>query len=155
MLLTESTSTVHVRRAEMKFREALERLKCGNPIHLPKGAKVSQNNVAREAGVDPTALRKARFPELVEEIQTWIAKHGVSTAETYDRRASLASRASTRGLRQQLADTCAQRDEAMSKLVDAESNLLALMQENQRLQALLPQSSVTAIGTGRPIRGMD
>nr|WP_302685079.1 hypothetical protein [Pseudomonas syringae]UVN17909.1 hypothetical protein pPsy0479a_00077 [Pseudomonas syringae] len=58
--------------AEGSFRSAFERLKTDNPSILAKGTPVSQNNVAREAGLDPSALKKARFPELVSEIQQWI-----------------------------------------------------------------------------------
>ena len=58
--------------AEIKYREAFERLKKGKPDRLKKGTKVSQNNVAKEAGSDPSALKKQRFPELVREIQTWV-----------------------------------------------------------------------------------
>src|SRR5690554_2541860 len=64
-----------VSKAELKFREAFERLKAGKPDILPKGTPLSQNNVAKEAGVDPSALRRARFPELVADIQSWIETH--------------------------------------------------------------------------------
>lgn len=55
--------------AEKNFRMAFERLKSGKTTRLPEGAQISQNNVAREAGYDPSALKKARFPTLVYEIQ--------------------------------------------------------------------------------------
>jgi hypothetical protein len=48
--------------AEQDFRDAFDRLKRGKPIHLEKGAKVTQNNVAKEADRDPTALKKSRHP---------------------------------------------------------------------------------------------
>lgn len=64
-----------VSKAELKFRNAFECLKQGKPDILPKGTPLSQNNVAKEAGVDPSALRRARFPELVAEIQEWIEAH--------------------------------------------------------------------------------
>jgi len=46
----------------------------GIPKILPKGSKVSQNNVAREAGCTPSALRKERFPNLIERIKTFIER---------------------------------------------------------------------------------
>jgi len=55
--------------AEANFRRAFERLKAGAPKVLPLGTPVSQNNVAKEAGCDSSALRKSRFPCLVAEIQ--------------------------------------------------------------------------------------
>jgi hypothetical protein len=41
--------------AELSFRQSFERLKTDEPIRLPKGTPVSQNNVAKEADVDPRA----------------------------------------------------------------------------------------------------
>ena len=58
--------------AEAKFRAAFERLKSSMPRVLDAGAAVSQNNVAKEAGVDPSALRKSRYPSLVSEIQAYV-----------------------------------------------------------------------------------
>ena len=51
-------------KAELDFSAAFERLKYGNTLILPPGSPVSQNNVAREAGRDPSALRKSRYPRL-------------------------------------------------------------------------------------------
>jgi len=59
--------------AETDFRNAFERLKTGDTIVLPKNSAVTQNNVAREAGRDPSALRKSRYPKLISDIQLWIA----------------------------------------------------------------------------------
>lgn len=130
-------------RAEDRFREAFERLKGGKPQHLPRGSKISQNNVAKEAGVDPSALRKSRFPQIIEEIQRWIDEHGSGGRDSDQK--LLAGRARNRDLRQQLAEMRAQRDDALSKLVDAESHLLNLMLENERLQALVPPSNISPI----------
>ena len=57
--------------AEARYRQALERLKAGSPTVLPQGTPVTQNNVAREANCDPSALKKARFPALIREIQAY------------------------------------------------------------------------------------
>ena len=59
-------------KAETAFREAFIRIKKGETHLLPKNTKISQNNIAREAGCDPSALKKSRFPRLVAEIQQWI-----------------------------------------------------------------------------------
>lgn len=56
-------------KAELDFSASFERLKYGNTLILPPGSPVSQNNVAREAGRDPSALRKSRYPKLVADIQ--------------------------------------------------------------------------------------
>ncbi|MQT61082.1 hypothetical protein GHO41_27495 [Pseudomonas sp. FSL R10-0399] len=60
-------------KAEQGFREAFERLKKDQPIRVPQGTPLSQNLVAKEAGNDPSALKKSRFPDLVAEIQHWAA----------------------------------------------------------------------------------
>lgn len=45
--------------AEEIFKQAFDRLKKNVPINVPNGTKVSQNNIAKEAGKHPTALKKA------------------------------------------------------------------------------------------------
>ena len=65
-------SSNQMSKAELQFYEAFIRLKNNKPNILPKGTKVSQNNVAKEAGVDPSALRKSRYPNLISEIQEWM-----------------------------------------------------------------------------------
>mgnify|MGYP003629439734 FL=1 len=65
------SSTVK-KSAEQEFRDAFDRLKKGKTIRLPLGAAVTQNNVAREAGRDPSALKKDRYPLLILEVQAYI-----------------------------------------------------------------------------------
>lgn len=59
--------------AEIQFQKAFERLQAGDTCVLPAGSLVTQNNVAREAGRDPSALRKSRYPNLIREIQDWVS----------------------------------------------------------------------------------
>lgn len=121
-------------RAEIAFREAFERLKRGK-----KGIKVTQNNVAKEAGLVPSALKKARFPGLVEEIQRWIEEHGDKRTRS-GRQATLAQRNRNRDLRQKNESLCRQRDNALGLLAEADARILELTIENSRLQASLPSS---------------
>ncbi|WP_414728273.1 hypothetical protein [Zhongshania aliphaticivorans] len=58
--------------AEESFRAAFERLKKGCNVILEGKVPVTQNNVAREAGRDPSALKKNRYPLLVLEIQAFV-----------------------------------------------------------------------------------
>ncbi|MFZ6638550.1 hypothetical protein ACO0LL_02360 [Undibacterium sp. TC4M20W] len=58
---------------EKIFQMAFERLVNGIPEILPVGSAVTQNNVAREAGHTPSALRKERFPALIKKIQIYVA----------------------------------------------------------------------------------
>lgn len=58
-------------KAEKDFRLAFERLKNNKPEILAPNSSVTQNNVAREAGRDPSALKKNRYPFLISEIQAY------------------------------------------------------------------------------------
>lgn len=133
-------------RAESAFREAFDRLKRDKPDRLPKGTPVSQNNVAKEAGCDPSALRKARYPSLIAEIQRWIEEHAPDASPS-PRQAILAQRSRNRSLREKIKALKAERDHALSLLVEADAKILDLTMENMRLQTQLPPSNVT------PIRG--
>lgn len=135
-----------VGRAEKAFRAAFERLKCGKPDRLPKGTLVSQNNVAREAGCDSTALRKARFPSLVAEIQQWIADHP-SGAPPSQRQKLLAQRGKNRSQKEKAEAMKLQRDRALSLLGEADAKILDLTIEITRLRAQVPPTNVA------PIRG--
>lgn len=135
-----------VGRAEQTFREAFDRLKRGKSEKLPTGTLVSQNNVAKEAGRDTSALRKSRYPSLIAEIQRWIEEHGGDKPSS-PRQALLAQRSRNRSLREKIEALKAQRDHALSLLGEADARILDLAMENARLQALRLRSNVT------PIRG--
>lgn len=123
-------------RAEVSFRDAFDRLKRRTPLRLPTNAPVTQNNVAREAGCDPSALRKSRFPSLIDEIQHWIEMHR-SVTPTSAHQTQLTRRTKNRSLREQIRQLRMQRDHAASLLVEADNKILDLTLENARLQALL------------------
>ena len=59
---------------ESELRAAFERLKSGNVIRVPRCTPVTQNNVAREAGIDPSAFKKSRYPLLVDEVQRYCSE---------------------------------------------------------------------------------
>jgi hypothetical protein len=121
--------------AEQRFRLAFERLKGDSPQVLPRGTPVSQNNVAKEAGTDPTALRKARYPALIREIQAWVE---ISSHEKSIERQRLERRKRTRDdLAGQVETLKKQRDAAQSQLISAQRMVLELLQDNARLRARL------------------
>ena len=127
--------------AEQRFRQAFERLKDGAPIVLKLGMPVTQNNVAREAGCDPSALKKSRFPELIREIQAYCEIHQEnieSAAQKVKKR-----RAANRSMQQRMADAIRQRDEATSKLISASRRILELTEENLHLQQRLEELQPT------------
>ena len=126
-------------RAELMFREAFARLKKNQPERMPKGTPVTQNNVAKEARVDPSALRSSRYPELSSEIKKWAQEHPAKGTESV-RQVTVAKRAATRQLRERIRDVEAQRDHAASRLVAAEAEVVRLTQQVTRLEAMLPDN---------------
>lgn len=130
-------------RAEIRFLEAFERLKVGKPELLPKGTSVTQNNVAKEAGVNPSALRRSRYPDLVDKIQSWIDENKDNSSQQSTGQKSLAKTAKNRSLKQQLDDIKMQNDIALSKLMEAERMIIELTLENERLKSRLPAIEAT------------
>lgn len=121
--------------AEQNFRDAFERLKAGKPRVLPLGTSVSQNNVAKEAGADTSALRKSRYPALIREVQAWVE---INDQENIRRRARQQRKARAReesSTKLQILEQ--QRDCAQSELVSAQRLILDLLLEQSRLQAEL------------------
>lgn len=113
--------------AEQRFRQAFQRLKEGKAEVVERGAPVSQNNVAKEAGCDPSALRKARFPSLVREIQAYVEIQGQH--QPSKRQEKLQQRRSRTDLATQLEEVKAQRDIAQSKLLSAHRRIVELTAE--------------------------
>lgn len=134
-----------ISKAELKFRDAFDRLKKDKPDIVPKGTRISQNNVAREAGVDPSALRRARFPELALEIQTWIENNQEDQVRQSSRQIILGQRSRSRDLNEKNRALKEQRDTALSKLLDAETRIIELTMENKRLRGQIPSSNVSPI----------
>lgn len=134
-------------KAENDLRAAFVRLRDGTPSVVPIGTPITQNNVAREAGKDPTAFKKSRYPGLIAEIQAYVATVG-STARTSMRQGTLKRRKKSRKLKQILEDVTRERDHALSLLVGADSRLLELYQRISDLEAQLPPSNVRSISQG-------
>lgn len=132
-MLSQSVETVS---AEDRFRQAFERLKAGEPKLLKLGTPVTQNNVAREAGCDPSALKKARFPGLVRQIQAHIKLHHDDSSVTSKK---TKSRAANRSMQERLDDAMRQRDQAQSILASANMRIIELSEEVQSLQRQLDE----------------
>lgn len=129
--------------AEQRFRDAFERLKLGVPLVLPKGSHVSQNNVAKEAGCDPSALRKSRFPLLVIAIQEWIEAHKGEQAQS-KRQRLLKLRRKNRDTKEIIADLKKHRDMSVGLLADANLRIVQLTEKVADLQARLDQFKPSA-----------
>lgn len=123
--------------AEQRFRQAFERLKAGEPKVLPEGTPISQNNIAKEAGCDPSALRKSRFPSLIREIQTYIELH--QEAPSSQRQELLKQREKRRNQRGRLNDVEVQRDFAQSQLASANRRIIELTEELKLIRMQLEE----------------
>lgn len=127
-----------------QYRAAFERLKNNKPEQLPKGTPVSQNNVAKEAGSDPSALKKTRFPLLVAEIQKFVEAHAEKGPQSA-RQIRLLARRKNRGLRERIEEVSQQRDHLASLLNEADTTILELYDRIAELERQLPISKVLPI----------
>jgi hypothetical protein len=116
-------SDVSISSAEGAFRDAFQRLQIRAPIRLPKRSAVSQKNVALEAGKDPSALKKSRFPTLVDEIKRYVEANEVNAAKRDELKAAKTRIAK---LELDLKRALELRDDAISKLHVAELVILEL-----------------------------
>lgn len=148
--------TFKPKTAEANFREAFERLKAGASQVLPAGSLVSQNNVAKEAGCDPSALRKGRFPGLVKEIQAYLAANRQERPIS-KRQQLLKARQASRSKTKTIADFKAQRDNAVSRLVEADVLIIALTSRvrdlEARLEDLQPSASILSMKPFAKLKG--
>lgn len=119
-------------KAELNFYEAFMRLQENKPILLPKGTLVSQNNVAKEAGVDPSALRKSRYPELVNKIQQWIEEN--YQEDRPKKKHNLSASNKVAELHEKIKVLTFQRDQATSKLLEAQLKILELNNKITRME---------------------
>lgn len=123
--------------AEERFRAAFERLMIDEPFVLAKGTPVSQNNVAKEAGTDPTALRKARYPSLIRDIQSWVETAALQ--ETKSKKRQARQNQNKESLTERVETLTRQRDEAQSEALSLQRLVLELSVENAKLQSKLDE----------------
>jgi septal ring factor EnvC (AmiA/AmiB activator) len=122
--------------AEAAYRAAYERLRLGKPERLPEGTLVSQNNVAKEAGCDPSALKKSRFPSLIADIQRYVSEHSRELPPTR-RQTQQAQRKRNRNFRNRIDEILQQRDQVASMLNEANATILELGDRIAELEAKL------------------
>lgn len=130
-----------VGRSEREFELAFVRLKSGKPKNIAKGSAVTQNNVAREAGKDPSALKKTRFPELIEEIQKYTASSVAvmpSTSALLD-----AARRRNRELVAENEELRGRFSELMSKVLSLQVELLGQWRELEAFRAAAASNVVS------------
>lgn len=122
-------SSIDNKRAVDLFEEAFDRLRHGNPINIPAGSRVTQNNVAREAGRDPSALRSDRYPELLQKIKSYIASER-EKLKTKEKSATNRNRP----IEERLADCMRQRDRLQSICHSQQTLIDELLDEIEQLE---------------------
>lgn len=122
--------------AEQRYRDAFERLKNNVPQLLARGTPVSQNNIAKEAGCDPSAFRRTRYPLLHREVQKWI-KANARVDEKLEKRKKLRRQRET--LKQTVTRLKKERDSAQSELVSAHRSILDLLETNAMLRTKIDE----------------
>ena len=131
--------------AEERLRDAFERLKLGLPVTLPKGTRVTQNNVAKEAGNDPSALRKSRYPLLVMDIQEYVEANKDRELVSAQQKA-LKKKRKNRDAKKVIADLKQQRDKAIDRIMHANLRILELSETvddlRAKLEVFLPSATV-------------
>ncbi|TWI44739.1 hypothetical protein IQ22_04688 [Pseudomonas duriflava] len=137
------------RSAADQYRDAFERLKLNKPELLPKGTPVTQNNVAKEAGSDPSALKKSRFPSLIAEIKTYVEQHAEELPRSLNQVNYLA-RQKRRALRDRIEQVARQRDQLASLLSEADAKIIELYDRIAELEQQLPASNILSLDPRGP-----
>ena len=133
--------------AEQCFRLAFERLKANTPRVVPPDTPVSQNNVAKEAGCDPSALRKERYPSLVREIKAYLEI--AENQRPSKRKERLKLRKRRVALTERLKKVEEQRDAAQSQLVSAQRRVIELALELKAAKDQLEELRPSLLGLSR------
>jgi chromosome segregation ATPase len=137
------------RSAADQYRDAFERLKLNKPQLLPKGTPVTQNNVAKEAGSDPSALKKSRFPSLIAEIKIYVEQHAEERPPSLNQVNHLA-RQKSRALRDRIEQVARQRDQLASLLSEADAKIIELYDRIAELERQLPASNILSLDPRGP-----
>ena len=99
--------------------------------------RVSQNNVAKEAGCDPSALKKARYPALISEIQAWLRDNPTAVQPSSNKRI-IGQRNKNLTLQNRIDVLIVERDHCASLLAEADAHILELVRRVAQLEAMLP-----------------
>lgn len=137
------------RSAADQYRDAFERLKLNRPQLLPKGTPVTQNNVAKEAGSDPSALKKSRFPSLIAEIKTYVEQNAEERPPSLNQ-VNLLARQKSRALRDRIEQVARQRDQLASLLSEADTKIIELYDRIAELERQMPASNIISLDPRGP-----
>jgi DNA-binding transcriptional MerR regulator len=100
--------------------------------------------VAKEAGSDPSALKKSRFPSLIAEIKTYVEQHAEKRPPSLNQVNHLA-RQKSRALRDRIEQVARQRDQLASLLSEADAKIIELYDRIAELERQLPASNILSL----------
>lgn len=122
------------------YFEALERLKAGKPLHVPKGTRITNDAVSQEAQRGKGSIKKSRavFADLIRAIDEAAAEQANPKAQERDR--LLRAKSEVGSLRGQL-------EAALAREV---SLLKELFETRQKLAKLTGEKVVPIRGTPSP-----
>lgn len=89
----------------------------------------------REAGTDPSALRKARYPALIRDIQAWVETAALQQTKSKQRQAR--QNRNKESLMETVETLTRQRDQAQSEALSLHRLVLEISVANVKLQSRL------------------
>ena len=130
--------------AEQEFRAAWQRIKDGKPIRITVGAPATLANIAREAGKDPSSLKRSRYPLLVHEVETdnqLIAELPASVDRSLSSQLN-GARDENRRILLDMDVLRAERDALKSQVLNLQ---LALLEKTQQLDVYIGPVSIASL----------
>lgn len=130
--------------AEIEYRKAFRRVIEGKALRVDKMASPNLASIAREAGKDPSALKKSRYPIFISEVESF--NNNVSSAgERIDRSLSAqlkSARSENKKLRECYEQLTIERDESHSRVLNLQ---LALVEMSFMVDGLEKPSNITIL----------
>ncbi len=120
--------------AEVEYRKAFNRIIEGKAVRVDKTASPTLANIAREAGKDPSALKKSRYPGFISEVESFNQVSGSVKDET-DRSLTAqlkSARQENKRLREEYELLSIERDQSHSRVLNLQQAIVELSFEIER-----------------------
>jgi hypothetical protein len=120
--------------AEVEYRKAFKRIIEGKAIRIDKTASPTLANIAREAGKDPSALKKSRYPGFIGEVESF-NQVASSVREEADRSLTAqlkSARQENKRLREDYELLSIERDQCHSRVLNLQQAIVELSFEIER-----------------------
>lgn len=120
--------------AEVEYRKAFKRIIEGKAVRVDKTASPTLANIAREAGKDPSALKKSRYPGFIGEVESF-NEIASSVREEADRSLTAqlkSARQENKRLREDYELLIVERDQSHSRVLNLQQAIVELSFEIER-----------------------